>query len=299
MIKRAILLTVGLAALAVSSQATSVAWVSFHSDPGGLPSTNAAAAGFTQAPDIGFTDLLTGAGYDVTRIQTQDVTDMAAAAVLASTYNGYDLVIVSRSVNSGNYQQEVEYTMWNQMITSPVIDMSGYTLRNSRLGYTTGTAMPDSTNTIRLTVSDPGHPIFAGLALDGANTMLDDYAGINGTQRGISVNTDAVAGGGTVLATVATAADPTANGMIIGEWQVGATMATVVPTTLGGHRLVFLSGSREQAGVSSETAGVLDLTPVGESLFLNAVGYMAIPEPTTLALVALGGVAVFLRRRRA
>ena len=264
--KRIVLITAGLVAMAISSQSSTIAWVSFHNDPTGLPSTPAGDAGFTQAPDIGYTDLLTGAGHTVDRFLSQDVADDAAAAVLAGTYNSYDLVIISRSVNSGHYGAEPEYTMWNELVTVPMIDMSGYTLRSSRLGYTTGTGMPDTADVIKLAILDTGHPIFAGLSLDGSNIMVDDYALINGTQRGISVNTNSLAGGGTLLATVATATDPTFGGMIVGEWQAGATMNSAVPTTLAGHRLVFLSGSREESGVSSETSGVLDLTATGQSL---------------------------------
>ncbi|MFX0206369.1 MAG: hypothetical protein ACFFDT_10305, partial [Candidatus Hodarchaeota archaeon] len=42
--------------------------------------------------------------------------------------------------------------------------------------------------------------------------------------RGISVNNDPVNDDGTVLATVATADDPTVGGMVIGEWPAGSTM---------------------------------------------------------------------------
>jgi hypothetical protein len=96
-------------------------------------------------------------------------------------------------------------------------------------------------------------------------------------QNGISVNTDAIAGNGTVLAVVGTAGDPTLNGMIIGEWQAGATMGNAAADVLGGHRLTFLSGSRE-AGITSQAAGIYDLTEDGAKMLLNAVRYMAVPK---------------------
>jgi hypothetical protein len=63
--------------------------------------------------------------------------------------------------------------------------------------------------------------------------------------------------------------------------------------------MVFLSGSREASGVSSETAGIFDLSPVGSQMFLNAVDYMAIPEPSTaiLALLGFAGLGFMLRKR--
>jgi hypothetical protein len=108
------------------------------------------------------------------------------------------------------------------------------------------------------------------------------------------VNTDPIAGGGTILATVATAGDPAVNGMVIGEWQAGATMATSPANTLGGRRLVFLSGSREQ-GITSEGSGIFDLASDGETLFLNAVEYMTSPAPpeiTSIRVNANGSITV-------
>ena len=38
--------------------------------------------------------------------------------------------------------------------------------------------------------------------------------------------------------------------------------------------MTFLSGSRENNGKSSESAGMFDLTPDGSKVFINAVKYM-------------------------
>jgi len=252
-----------------------VAWVSFHS-ASDAPSSAAAAAGFTMAPDAPYTDLLTANGYQVVRVTTSGTPD-------APLLNAFDLVIVSRSVPSGDYQDAPEAAAWNG-IASPTIILGGYVLRNSRLGYTTGSTIPDTAGPISLAVNDPTHPIFAGIELDGANTMVNTYADVvsfsDTVQRGISVNTDPVAGGGTVLATVATATDPAVGGTIIGEWLAGATMGNGGADVLGGHRLVFLTGSREVSGLTSEGAGIYDLSEDGAQLFINAVNYMSgtVPE---------------------
>src|SRR6185436_7875422 len=79
--------------MAMSSQAANIIFVSFHADDN-VPSTAAATAGFTQAPDIGYTQLLRANGHTVTRYLTRDIPE---AAVL----NAADLVIISRSVPSG------------------------------------------------------------------------------------------------------------------------------------------------------------------------------------------------------
>jgi hypothetical protein len=247
-----------------------IAYVSFHGADD-MPSAAAAAAGFTEAPDVGFTQLLEANGHAVDRILTTGTPDPALLAK-------YDVIILSRSVPSSNYQ-DANATRWNA-IDRPIIVLNGYLLRNSRMGYTTGGTMVDTAEPIGLLVNDPAHPVFAGIALDAGNVMVNPYAGIvtfnSIVQRGISVNTDPVAGGGTVLATVATATDPTVGGMVVGEWQAGATMGNGTADTLAGHRLVILGGSREM-DITSEAAGIYDLEADGAQMLLNAVAYMCDP----------------------
>jgi hypothetical protein len=284
---------VGTLFLAIRLPAADIAWISFHNTNLASAAAMGASPAHTDAPDKAYTDLLTGAGHTVTRFLTGDNPNTA-------TLNTFDLVIISRSVNSGHYELDAESAAWNG-ITAPMMITGGYVLRNNRLGFTTGTTIPDTAGTVRLTVNNPSHPIFAGIALDGSNTTVNPFAEpvtFNGSlQRGISVNTNPVAGGGTVLATVGTAGDPALGGMIIGEWPAGAVLGNSPPDTLGGRRLVFLTGAREAASISSETAGLFDLTADGQRMFLNAVNYIAIPEPSTYLLSAIG-LAIFLCWRR-
>jgi hypothetical protein len=74
-------------------------------------------------------------------------------------------------------------------------------------------------------------------------------------------------------------------------------MANTPASILGGHRLVFLSGTRER-NITSEASGIFDLTADGTTMFLNAVNYMAVPEPATFTLSVLGAACLFRRRRR-
>ena len=264
--------------------AVNVAWVSFH--PGdNQPSAGAATLGglpaFTTAPDKGYTDLLKANGHNVVRVVTTGNPDLEAL-------NKFDLVIISRSVPSGDYETDPETRAWNTGVYKPMMVLGGYPLRNSRMGWVDGTTIPDTAGAIKLTVTDPAHPIFSGIALDGTNTMVSDYTtglvtlpfqqnGVNTVQRGISVNTNAVVGGGNLLATVGTAGDPAVGGMVIAEWESGAQMATAPADFLGGHRIAFLTGSREHDGTapnppsSDNISGVMDLTSVGQQMFLNAV----------------------------
>ena len=258
-----------------------IAWVSFH-PADGTPATDAATAGFTEASDVGYTRLLAAQGHAVTRVVTSGTPDVASL-------NTFNLVIISRSVPSSDYQDPPETLAWNG-ITSPTMVLGGYVIRNVRLGFTTGGTIPDTAGTVSLKANNPAHPIFSGVALDGNGVMVNPYANRvtwNGAQqRGISVNTDPVAGGGTILATIATAGDPAVNGMVIGEWPKGAVLGNAAKDTLGGRRLVFLTGSREADGTTSQAAGIFDLTADGEKLFLNAVNYLtsAPATPATLSI---------------
>jgi hypothetical protein len=253
-----------------------IAWVSFH-PADNQPAADAVTAGFTEAADVGYTKLLASKGHKVTRFVTSGTPDVAAL-------NTYDLVIISRSVPSGDYQDPPETLAWNNQVTAPMMLLGGYVLRNSRLGFTTGATIPDTAGPVLLSVKNPAHPIFKGIALDANNLMVNLYSKEvsynNVVQRGISVNTDPLAGGGTVLATVGTTGDPALNGMVIGEWKAGAKLATAAGDILGGPRLVFLTGSRENDGLTSQGAGIYNLMDDGATMFLNAVNYLTQPAPT-------------------
>jgi len=278
--------------VSVVEPAGNIIWVSFHGADD-APSGPAADVGFTEASDKGYTDLLKANGYNVTRYITSSTPD-------PEVLNAADLVIISRAVSSGGYSNDGA-TAWNN-ISAPMIIMGGYVLRSSRMGYTTGTNMPDTTGDVKLTVSDPTHPIFAGIPLtDG--TMDNSYAGgavvlpTDGTtvSRGISINNDPADDEGTILATIAEASADTGpvGGMVIAEWPAGATLTHAggaETDVLAGHRLVFLTGSREPDGVTGgDAAGLYDLYPDGEKMLLNAVDYMI---PVKLVDVTAPGDAI-------
>ena len=259
-------------------QGADITWVSFHDTDG--PSADAAAAGLSAAADIGYTDLLSANGHSVTRFPTHE--PLTAGEI--DQLNASDLVIISRSVNSGHYDPPTD---WNTQVTAPAIIMSGYLLRSSRLNLTDGTTMVDTEGPLTLSADDPTHPVFDGITLD-ANTTLGNVLTENGAlQRGISINNANLANG-TLIASSTEAA--TSGGPVIAEWQVGATLNN--GEVLAGPRMAFISGSREVDGVTSQTAGFFDLTSDGSAMFLNAVNHMAVPEPST-------GVLGWVRRRAA
>ena len=72
--------------LALPASAAKIGWVSFHGADN-TPTAAAATAGFTAAPDKGYTDLLTSAGHQVTRFVSQDLPTPADLA----TFNAFDV----------------------------------------------------------------------------------------------------------------------------------------------------------------------------------------------------------------
>jgi len=252
-----------------------VVWVSFHGADN-TPSNGAKGVGFTEAVDKPYTDLLKANGYNVVRY-------LQTGTPNVDLLNASNLVIVSRSCASGSFQNAAA-GLWNS-VTAPMILTNGYLTRKARLGFMTGSTLPDTTGDIKLRATDSTHPIFAGISLTDC-TMTNAFAGLavyptDGTKAaGISIVTEPPVAGGTVLATVSatSAATGPAGAMVIGEWQVGAQVVHdggAGTDTLGGHRLVFLTGARENGGKSSETAGQYDLSADGAKMFLNAVQYMA------------------------
>ncbi len=296
-----------MALLALPVSAAKVGWVTFHGADN-TPTAAAMTAGFTAAPDKGYTDLLTSAGHQVTRFVSHDLPTPADLATLSA----FDVIIIGRSVASGHYQQAEEALFWNSTLKKPVINMGGYTQRASRLGMYTGETIPDTGpladggGPVRLRVNNPAHPIFAGVPLDGTNTMVNLFANTvnapfapNTAQRGISVPTVPIAAGGTALATVNVAGDLANNGTVIAFFPTGRPSAATPATALGGPRLTFLSGTREHNGLTSEGSGIFDLQPNGATMFLNAVRFMStIPEPSTvtLVLVAIAGLGLIRKR---
>jgi hypothetical protein len=299
------LLLIGAVVLGTVSPAAAlnIAWVSFHAADN-TPSAAAVTAGFTQAPDVGYTNMLTAAGHNVTRIATTATPDVAML-------NTFDVVMVSRSNPSGNFQTAASSDLWAS-ITKPVIHLGGYAIRGgtgggARLGFTTGETIPDVPQTptsVNLTVNAPAHPIFAGIPISGgvmtqpyANIVQAPVAGAPALERGISVNTNALAGNGTLLASLpslVTATPAGQVGMVIGEFPRGSLMGNAAGDVQMGNRLVFLSGSRESGTAPTnvaDVAGIFDLTPTGAQMLRQAVTYIASAPAPVIGDVNGNGVA--------
>ncbi len=196
-----------------------------------------------------FKDLLIGDGHTVTNVI--GVGDPTGADLDA--LNAADLVIVSRKVSSGDYNQAV----WDE-ITAPLMLMSGYLSRANRWGWFDADGLEDVTPA-SITANAADHPIFEGLTLTDGTTGPWHVAVDRGTS---APTTDITVGnGGTLLAS------GDGGNIIAAEWPEG--------TVAAGKRILFLAGSREADGNGIETAGQFDLTADGVTAFVNAARYLA------------------------
>lgn len=237
--------------------------------------------------DAGFVDLLRGAGHTVTRINTPALLTDADVATL----NAADLVILGRAGNSSEYQNE-NGAAWNARVTAPVISMSAYFNRDNRMRWTVDSNLVDS-GPAKLKAADPSHPIWNGIALDGEGNMIDDYNVL--IDRGTSTNTSLLVNGN-LIGTNPTVMSGANLGVAIADWPAGTEVGG--GQVLAGYRMIFNGGSREADGAGIATAGKLDLTPAGQQLFLNAVNYALVPEPSSAVLGLFGLLFLMTRRRR-
>lgn len=201
----------GLAPMQADAQ-VNIVWVSHNGDSDN-PDQSVLDFGLLRAPDAGYTDLLEASGANVTRVITLPGNPQTFSDADLATINAADLVIVSRAVSSGGYQND-NATYWNTQITAPCIFMSGYIVRSNRMGLMDGTGLADTIGVTTLLANDPAHPVFEGISLDGGNVMLNPFASVvplpNGElQRGISASTAGLGGStGNLIATVATDVNP-------------------------------------------------------------------------------------------
>jgi hypothetical protein len=242
-------------------------------------------AGATAPDDQGWVDLLRAQGYTVDDQpplspgtgywQTLDATKLAALEAA-------DLIIISRNTNSGAYANDTtEITQWNNL-RAPLLLLQAYLARNSRWLWADSEDMGARQAYYMAKAVDPLHPVFDGVTLDddGQVVWLDpDVA------PGFSscINTPG-AGNGRVIA-----ARPDNGYILIAEWAAGTPFYASSTQTPGGKRMLFSAGTEQTSGTNIGY-GVYDLTPEGETMFLNTVDYMLAeanePASTDSSLVA-------------
>jgi hypothetical protein len=237
--------------LTSSAYAATIIWVSDNKNPSG---------GATA--DQGWVDLLRAASYTVDYRGEGGSGDAGYRywrtldAAKIAELNAADLIIVSRDISSGGYDDGQEPTQWSS-VTAPLILQIAHLARQPDWNWLNNSGTTRSHTPLEAV--DPGHQIFNGVNLDG-NNQVDILVPSLGSDL-VSGVTDA--GNGTVLA------KRSDNDLVwIAEWEPGVEFYAGAGLYTGGPRMWFAAGSTDSQD------GEYNLNTEGEKLFINAVRYM-------------------------
>ncbi len=190
--------------------------------------------------------------------------------------NAADLVVISRSCSSSKYATDTaEVEAWNS-ITSPIICLSAYHVRSNKLGWVNGTSAASDNTLPLLSVSDANHPIYAGLSANGAT--IYDYNDANSPGTTFVTDAEVVTDPETLVKTLG-------NGTVLGthllgspawivEWAPNVAFYEGSALVTGGRRMMFMAGGQETKTDPLLPQGNLNLTSIGQEIFLNAAAYM-------------------------
>jgi hypothetical protein len=190
--------------------------------------------------------------------------------------NEADLVIVSRASISANYaSNDEEVSLWNG-VTTPLIQTNAYMLRSNRWQWLDSPSQANL-SAPTMVVSAIDHAVFSNVFLGtGDQAEVLDTSIV--AETSFPVLTEA--GQGLVLASSAS------GNVWIAEWDQGVEFYQGAGQFPGGQRMMFMAGTQEISGATPQ--GVMNLTKVGQQMFLNAVTYMLtynIIDPGTENLV--------------
>jgi len=273
------LLMLAIAVLLISSaNAKTIIWVAMNQDGDG--------DGNFLNDFQEFTDGLKAEGYTVDiRLGYWDALTTAKAAEL----NAADLVLFSRSIQSGTFATDAaEIALWNS-IKSPMLLASPYMLRKGRWNWVLDdTTIPNAAGDQGcplMNVLTPAHPIFYKVSLDTNNQLM--FADPKLASGNCSFAPTNAVGNGTLIAKTIPTLVPTnppatnppfqvADWAWIVEWQKGVEFYPSSGTFAGSHRLFLSAGAHETAGNgnSRNKWSGYNLTNEGWKLYLNAVKYM-------------------------
>jgi hypothetical protein len=218
--------------------------------------------------DMGFTDVLENAGYNVVR-KTGEYSGILDASELEFA-NDASLIIMSRNCFSDNYAGTEELAaQWNG-IRTPILDLSVFSTRDNRWQWFNTSVVICGGDNLTIPSSEASHPLYKGIETSGEQTIYteigSDYIYIDN------------AGNGKVLAY-----NSDQTGIFIAEWNAGKPFYDGAAYTPAGKRVFFAAGESDCGPVDGQTMSAYNLNATGEKLFLNIVNYM-IPAATIYKL---------------
>ena len=219
--------------------------------------------------DMVWVALLQSKGYTVTR-DTLTIGTRATPLTQGQidALNTADLIIIGRTTASGNFSDTAGF---NQGITKPLIALSPHICRSSdRLNWMTGSNYDNGGSPVTK-VRLKTHPIFTGITIgaDSSVQMLDSSVGPYKSTSLFRLTFGQTAGNATVLAMQS---DTTNRSIAIAFWPAGTAFSSSPGNTAGGKRLWFNAGTYDNNAAFQ--GGSMNLTAVGQKIFLNAVQYM-------------------------
>jgi hypothetical protein len=282
---RVIVTAITLLTAMFSVRAANIAFVSDANDPlAGAGDANTfrgffpAGSGYS---DSGFVTILQNAGHNVIRFNQPNAPAQLLTEAEITALNTNDLVIISKTVNSGAYQQG-QGDQWNTRITAPLIDCTVYHARNNRLGWFASNEGPDGTPAVlsAMLSGDPANDavidyLFGGVAMNGTNTAYpyDEFL-----DRNTSHISGAPVTGGIVYSTTTYVREDGNVTPAFGYVMVGFPAGTAVrfgTNILAGYRMLFVAGTRESGAAPGNNVGLNagreNLSPTGENIYLRAV----------------------------
>lgn len=204
---------------------------------------NIAIATNNVANEAGYIAALEAAGHTVEAIEKKYENLNAAGA---ATLNGFDLVIISRNNSSGAYGTDATVRANWMSVTTPVLVMSSYIARSSRLQlFDTEEFLDGGGSSIDAIIES--HPVFTNIALTAGNTGDVSTATLN-------VIGTANVGNGTLIGTDGLSA-------AIAEWD--ANTEFYAGSSVAKGKRMFLAATGEYT-----------FNDVGTQLFLNVVEYI-------------------------
>ncbi|MFY0650676.1 MAG: hypothetical protein JXQ96_01520 [Cyclobacteriaceae bacterium] len=194
--------------------------------------------------DQGYIDLLVGKGHTV-EAEAGKYNNLDATG--ASLLNNFDLVIISRNTNSGNFSDGARGA-WTT-VAVPVLNLSSYVARSTRLQFLNSANQNEGGGTSIL-ATDATHPVFANVPLENDGTVA-----VTAVDLHVVVGSDA--GNGTMIGT-------TADGANAAIAYFEANTAAYSGGEVFPSNRMFLSG----------TGGGFTYNSAGARLFLNCVEFV-------------------------